>query len=106
LGVSLCSEPRSQPQTSSPPTSIKVTIDTRQGAPAVTKYEYGQFIEHIGSTMYSSVWAEMLDDRKFYFPIASKQPESSKGQGQQSGGATFGMVTRKWHSSRTGRGSS
>jgi alpha-N-arabinofuranosidase len=43
--------------------------------------------------MYSSVWAEMLDDRKFYFPIASKQPESPS---NQQGGATFGMVTRKW----------
>ena len=75
----------------SPP--IKVTIDTRQTAPAVTKYEYGQFIEHIGSTMYGSVWAEMLDDRKFYFPITSQEPAANKGR--QAGGP-FGMVTRKW----------
>jgi len=27
------------------------------------------FIEHIGTTMYDPLWAEMLDDRKFYFPI-------------------------------------
>jgi alpha-N-arabinofuranosidase len=33
------------------------------------------FIEHIGRTMYGSLWAEMLDDRKFYFPIVAKDPE-------------------------------
>jgi alpha-L-arabinofuranosidase len=30
------------------------------------------FIEHIGSLVYRSLWSEMLDDRKFYFPISSK----------------------------------
>src|SRR5579863_7744028 len=44
------------------PDRLTVTIDAQQTMPAVTKYEYGQFIEHIGSTMYSSLWAEMLDD--------------------------------------------
>ena len=33
------------------------------------------FIEHIGKTMYGTLWAEMLDDRKFYFPISSKEDE-------------------------------
>jgi alpha-N-arabinofuranosidase len=69
--------------------SIQVTIDAQQAAPAVTKYEYGQFIEHIGSTMYGSVWAEMLDDRKFYFPVTAKDTESPHS-------GPFGMATRKW----------
>ena len=54
---------------------MKVTIDTQQTSAPVSKYLYGQFIEHIGSTMYGSLWAEMLDDRKFYFPITAKKPE-------------------------------
>ena len=62
------------------PDRLAVTIDTQQTMPAVTKYEYGQFIEHIGSTMYGSLWAEMLDDRKFYFPITSKSPKRPAGQ--------------------------
>ena len=75
------------------PDQLKVTIDTRQTAAPISKYIYGQFIEHIGSTMYSSVWAEMLDDRKFYFPITSAEPESAA---RQQGGP-FRMRLRKWH---------
>src|ERR1035441_9272426 len=56
------------------PDQMKVTIDTQQTAPAVSKYLYGQFIEHIGSTMYGSLWAEMLDDRKF----SSRSPPRSQ----------------------------
>ena len=74
------------------PDRLTVTIDTQQTMPAVTKYEYGQFIEHIGSTMYSSLWAEMLDDRKFYFPDYVRGAET--GPGQQ--GGPFGMRLRKW----------
>jgi hypothetical protein len=33
------------------------------------------FIERIGKTMYGPLWAEVLDDRKFYFPISSKEDE-------------------------------
>lgn len=73
--------------------AVKVTVDAQQTAAPVSKYEYGQFIEHIGSTMYSSLWAEMLDDRKFYFPITSKEAENG---GRQQGGP-FGMRIRKWY---------
>lgn len=52
------------------------------------------FIEHIAKTMYSSLWAEMLDDRKFYFPIVSKEPETPDPHG---GGGFPGMQTRRWH---------
>src|ERR1035441_1570713 len=75
------------------PDQLKVSIDTQQTAPPVSKYLYGQFIEHIGTTMYSSVWAEMLDDRKFYFPITAKKPEPPSPRG--AGG--FGGRLRKWY---------
>jgi alpha-N-arabinofuranosidase len=64
------------------PSQLKVTIDTQQTSAPVSKYIYGQFIEHIGSTMYSSLWAEMLDDRKFYFPITAE----ARSQAQPEGG--------------------
>ena len=54
------------------PSPIVATIDAQQTAPPVSKYEFGMFIEHIGTLIYRSVWSEMLDDRKFYFPINSK----------------------------------
>jgi alpha-N-arabinofuranosidase len=75
------------------PDQLMVTIDTQQTAPPVSKYLYGQFIEHIGTTMYSSLWAEMIDDRKFYFPITAKIPEPPAPQG----GGAFGGRLRKWY---------
>ena len=30
---------------------------------------YGQFIEHLGKSIYGGIWAEMLEDRKFYSAI-------------------------------------
>ena len=56
------------------PKPLMVTIDTAKTADPVSKYEFGMFIEHIGPLIYRSLWAEMLDDRKFYFPITSKEP--------------------------------
>jgi alpha-N-arabinofuranosidase len=50
------------------------------------------FIEHIGGTMYGSLWAEMLDDRKFYFPIVSKDPESQT----RTQGNPMRFQLRKW----------
>ena len=82
-----------QQANSSVPDQLKVTIDMQQTAPPISKYIYGQFIEHIGSTMYSSLWAEMLDDRKFYFPITSKKPEPPSAR--QGGG--FRMRLREWY---------
>lgn len=66
--------PQTQPAV---PDDLKVTIDTQQTADPVSKYVFGSFIEHIGSLIYRSLWAELLDDRKFYFPITSKDSEVS-----------------------------
>ncbi len=77
-----------------PPQELKVSIDTQQTAAPVSQYEYGMFIEHIGQLVYRSLWSEMLDDRKFYFPITAPQPEASSAQ---QGGPFRGMQVRKWH---------
>lgn len=69
-----------------------VTIDARQTADPVSKYLFGSFIEHIGNLIYRSMWAEMLDDRKFYFPIVSKDPEPA----QRPQGNPTRMQLRKW----------
>jgi alpha-L-arabinofuranosidase len=46
-----------------------IKIDTSKEQPPISKYIYGQFIEHLGKSIYGSLWAEMLEDRKFYFII-------------------------------------
>jgi alpha-L-arabinofuranosidase len=44
---------------------VKVALDgSKTGAP-ISKYVYGQFVEHLGRSIYGGLWAEMLEDRKF-----------------------------------------
>jgi alpha-N-arabinofuranosidase len=50
----------------------KIAIDARQTGEPISKYIYGQFIEHLGRCIYGGIWAEMLEDRKFSFPITAK----------------------------------
>jgi alpha-N-arabinofuranosidase len=35
---------------------------------------YGQFIEHLGRCIYGGLWAEMLEDRKFFYPVTGEAP--------------------------------
>jgi alpha-L-arabinofuranosidase len=72
------------------PEPMTVRIDTQQTAEPVSKYEFGMFIEHIGSLIYRSLWSEKLDDRKFYFPITSKEEGPAGRQGFR------GLQLRKW----------
>lgn len=47
---------------------VAVVHADRVGRP-VSRYEYGMFIENLGPLVYRTLWAQMLDDRKFYVPI-------------------------------------
>jgi len=51
------------------PVAGTVTIDVTQTAEPISPYIYGQFIEHLGRCIYGGIWAEMLEDRKFYYPV-------------------------------------
>jgi len=71
--------------------TIVTNIDTAKTSAPTSKYEFGMFIEHIGPLIYRSLWSEMLDDRKFYFPITARKPEVHARQ------AGFpGLQLRKW----------
>ncbi len=74
------------------PERLVAGSDARQTSAPVSPYVFGMFIEHIGKTMYSSLWAEMLDDRKFYFPIVAKDAEPT---GPENPMARM-MRLRKW----------
>ncbi|WP_334185994.1 alpha-L-arabinofuranosidase C-terminal domain-containing protein [Novosphingobium sp.] len=52
--------------------AIRATIDTGRVSARVTAYEYGMFIEPIAGLVNQTLWAEMLDDRKFYYPVRVK----------------------------------
>ena len=53
---------------------VNATIDALKTGAPISRYVYGQFLEHIGGIVNTGVWAEMLDDRKFYYPINSHPP--------------------------------
>jgi alpha-N-arabinofuranosidase len=52
--------------------AAEVTIDVAQPGTLISPYIYGQFIEHLGRCIYGGIWAEMLEDRKFYFPVPAQ----------------------------------
>ena len=55
--------------TAAGPMELKIDA-TKAGAP-ISPFIYGQFVEHLGRCIYGGIWAEMLEDRKFYFPITA-----------------------------------
>jgi alpha-N-arabinofuranosidase len=46
-------------------------IDAGKTREPLSKYVYGQFIEHLGRCIYGGIWAEMLEDRKFYYDVGA-----------------------------------
>ncbi|HEX4412023.1 MAG TPA: alpha-L-arabinofuranosidase C-terminal domain-containing protein [Lacipirellulaceae bacterium] len=55
-----------QPSSTGP---IQITIDASKAGPDISQFIYGQFIEHLGRCIYGGIWAEMLEDRKFYYDV-------------------------------------
>ena len=49
-----------------------IAIDTARAGTPISPYLYGQFIEHLGRGVYGGLWAEMLEDRKFFFIIRDR----------------------------------
>jgi len=58
----------------------RITIDAAKTGAPISKYIYGQFIEHLGRCIYGGIWAEMLEDRKFFYPVgANESPWTAEG---------------------------
>ncbi len=55
------------------PAQLKAEIDGSRTGQPITKYIYGQFIEHLGNCIDHGLWSEMLDDRKFFYPVDSSE---------------------------------
>ncbi len=53
-------------------TPLNATIHTDQTGEPISPFIYSQFIEHLGRCIYGGIWAEMLEDRKFYYPVAAE----------------------------------
>lgn len=59
--------------------TVNVSIDASKTGVPISKNLYGQFLEHGGNIVNEGVWAEMLEDRKFYYAVSSKAPEQPAG---------------------------
>jgi alpha-N-arabinofuranosidase len=60
------------------PPAPSITIDAAKVGEPLSPNVYSQFIEHLGRCIYGGIWAEMLEDRKFYHPIkANYNPYTS-----------------------------
>ncbi len=51
------------------PPAPRITVDASKVGEPLSDLVYGQFIEHLGRCIYGGIWAEMLEDRKFHYPI-------------------------------------
>ena len=68
--------------------TVNVAIN-ETGAP-IQKYIYGQFIEHLGRSIYGGIWAEMLMDRKFYYTVTDEySPWAMATESFWAGGSTL-----------------
>jgi len=61
LSVNSCQQPPKADET--------IKVDIAATSDPINPYIYGQFIEHLGKCIYGGIWAEMLEDRKFYYPV-------------------------------------
>jgi alpha-N-arabinofuranosidase len=62
----------------------------------ISPYLYGQFLEHIGGIVNRGLWAEMLEDRKFYAPVVATeapQPPAPPGRGPARRWTAVGPIT-------------
>ena len=56
------------------PPEVRVQVDAAAVGAPISPYVYGQFIEHLGRCIYGGLWAEMLEDRKFFYPVTGEAP--------------------------------
>jgi alpha-L-arabinofuranosidase len=74
-------------------TPVNAVVDAGKTSTPINPNLYGMFIEHAGGLVYRGMWAELIDDRKFFNPITAEAPEQ---QGPRRGGGMFGGPPRRW----------
>ena len=56
------------------PGGVRVHVDATTVGTPISPYIYGQFTEHLGRCIYGGLWSEMLEDRKFFYPVTGEAP--------------------------------
>jgi alpha-N-arabinofuranosidase len=77
---------------------VTATIDVAGAGEPISPHIYGQFIEHLGRCIYGGLWAEMLEDRKFYYPVTGEAPAWEMVAGRavpwEGGGVPYELLVR------------
>lgn len=80
------------PDTNGPP---RIVVDAAALREPLSPLVYSQFIEHLGRCIYGGIWAEMLEDRKFYYPITTDyRPYRKLTESPLPGGGGFALADR------------
>jgi alpha-N-arabinofuranosidase len=56
--------------------TISITVDAAKTGPAISPLLYGYFTELLSNMYEGGPWAEMLGDRKFFYPVDSKPTQT------------------------------
>ncbi len=76
--------------------TVNVTIDASKTGAPISKHIYGQFLEHGGDIVNTGVWAELLADRKFFYPVSATAPQPPQLMGNAAGNPRFRRPITRW----------
>lgn len=76
--------------------TVNAAIDASKTGAPISKYIYGQFLEHGGDIVNTGVWSEMLVDRKFFYPVATTAPTPPPVMGNAAGNPRFRRTPTRW----------
>ena len=76
--------------------TVHVAIDASKTSAPISKNIYGQFLEHGGDIVNTGVWAELLADRKFYYPVSAAAPVPPPMMGNGAGNPRFRRPITRW----------
>ncbi len=80
-----------------PSSENTITVDPADRSAPISPFIYGQFIEHLGRCIYGGIWAEMLEDRKFFYPVTSDyQPWGTRNDPYWNAGEFKILVASPW----------
>lgn len=80
----------------SQPRTVNATIDTTKTGDPISRYIYGQFLEHGGDIVNTGVWSEMLVDRKFFYPVVATAPTPPPVIASTGGNPRFRRTPTRW----------
>ncbi|MGA7312587.1 MAG: alpha-N-arabinofuranosidase [Silvibacterium sp.] len=76
--------------------AVSATVNVSKTGAPISKYIYGQFLEHGGDIVNTGVWSEMLVDRKFFYPVVTSAPTPPPVIANAGGNPRFRRTPTRW----------